>query len=161
MSETTEDKTKRKYLALLIGHQWSYRYSVFYADPAMSKNLLTDMVEFKQALRKRYPDQPFLIRIQMKAGGLNGDKTLQAYLTILTTASSEGLKVVAHDTFSSEVNIQRGKVTSAKLVSMASAIDKQKPHNLTKVFGNVRIRRWTLLNKGMLVQCDYEPDDQE
>jgi hypothetical protein len=151
MSETTDDKTKRKYLALLTENQWSHRYSVFYADPAMSKNLLTDMVEFKQALRKRYPDQPFLIRIQMKAGGLNGDKTLQAYLTILTTASSEGLKVVAHDTFSSEVRIPRGKVSTAKLASMASAIYKQRPHDLSKVFGDVRVRRWTLLNKASLV----------
>lgn len=150
MSETTEDKTKRKYLALLTENQWSHRYSVYYADPVMSKSLLADMVEFKQVLRKQYPNQPFLIRIQIKAGGLNGDKTLQAYLTILTTASSEGLKVVAHDTFSSEVNIQRGKVTSTKLESMASAIDKQKPHDLSKVFGDVRVRRYSVLNKEML-----------
>lgn len=150
MSETTEDKTKRKYLALLTENQWSHRYSVYYADPVMSKSLLADMVEFKQVLRKQYPNQPFLIRIQIKAGGLNGDKTLQAYLTILTTASSEGLKVVAHDTFSSEVNIQRGKVTSTKLESIASAIDKQKPHDLSKVFGDVRVRRYSVLNKEML-----------
>ncbi|MBA2925267.1 hypothetical protein G9Q84_20510 [Pseudomonas sp. P7] len=150
MSENTDDKTKRKYLALLTENQWSHRYSVYYADPAMSKSLLTDMVEFKQALRKRYSDQPFLIRIQTKVGGLNDKTTLQAYLTILTTSSSEGLKVVAHDTFSSEVNIQRGKLSTAKLESIASAIDKQRPHDLSKVFGDVRVRRYSVLNKEML-----------
>jgi len=151
VSETSQDKTKRMYIALLTENQWSYRYSVFYADPSLSNRLLTDMVGFKQSLRRVYPNQPFLIRIQTKVGGLDDNTTLQAYLTILTTARSENLKGVAHDTFSSEVRIQRGKVSAEKLASMASAIDKQKPHNLQKVFGDIRIRRWTLLNKPMLV----------
>lgn len=151
MSETSEDKTKRKYLAMLTDHQWSHRYSVFYADLTMSNRLLTDMVGFKQALRKEYPDQPFLIRIQTKLGGLTDKKTLQAYLTILTTAKSGELKEVALGTFSSEVNVSSEKLLPAKLESMASAIDTQKPHDLTKVFGNVRIRRWSVLNANALV----------
>lgn len=151
MSEKSEDKTKRKYIALLTDHHWSHRYSVFYADPKISNRLLTDMVRFKQALRKKYPEQPFLIRIQTTTKGLNGDKTLQAYLTILTTARSEGLKEVALGAFPSEINVMSEKLPPEKLKSIASAIDEQKPHNLTKVFGNVRIRRWSLLNKETLV----------
>ena len=151
MSETSEDKTKRKYLAMLTDHQWSHRYSVFYDDLALSNHLLTDMVGFKQALRKQYPDQPFLIRIQVKVGNGRGDKTLQAYLMILTTARSEGLKEVADNAFSSEVNVMSDKLAPAKLESIASAIDTQKPHDLTKVFGNVRIRRWSVLNKDALI----------
>lgn len=151
MSETSEDKTKRKYLAMLTDHQWSHRYSVFYANPKMSNKLLTDMVGFKQALRKQYPDQPFLIRIQTTTRGLNGDKTLQAYLTILTTARSENLKGVASKNFSSEVNVPSEKLLPAKLQSIASAIDTQKPHDLSKVFGDVRIRRWSVLNTDALI----------
>lgn len=152
MSETSEDKTKRKYLATLTNHHWSHQYSVFYDNLALSNHLLADMVGFKQALRKQFPDQPFLIRIQTKVGNGRGDKTLQAYLMILTTARSEGLKGVADNAFSSEVNVMSDmKLAPEKLESIASAIDKQKPHDLTKVFGDVRIRRWSVLNKEALV----------
>ncbi|WP_458718139.1 hypothetical protein [Pseudomonas gregormendelii] len=151
MSETSGDKTKRKYLAMLTDHHWSHRYSVFYANPKMSNELLTDMVGFKQALRKQYPDQPFLIRIQTKAGGLDGDKTLQAYLTILTTARSDCLDEVANGTFTSSMNVMSGPLSPTKLKSIASAIEGSKPHDLTKVFGDVRIRRWSVLNTDALI----------
>ena len=161
MSETSADKTKRNYIALLAENQWSHRYSVFYADPTLSNQLLTDMVAFKQVLRRQYPNQPFLIRIQTKAGGLNDVTTLQAYLTILTTAKAGGLNEVVGGAFSSDMNVMSGKLTDAKLQSIASAIEKHKPHDLTKVFGDIRIRRWSLLNKEMVVPCDSDPDDQE
>ena len=87
MSETSEEKTKRKYLAVLRGYRWSYQHSIFYDDPEQSHALLDHMVRFKQVLRRRCPDQPFLIRVQaLKKGAVH-----QAFLSIITTAKVEDL----------------------------------------------------------------------
>lgn len=151
MSETSEDKTKRRYLALLKGHQWSHQYSVFYDDLMLSNQLLTDKGPFLQTLRKHYPGQPFLVRIQTKMGNGRGDKELQAYLMILTTARSDGFKEIVDKTFTSVMNVISKPLVGLKPFTIADAINNQKPHDLTKVFGDVRIKRWTLLNKPMLV----------
>ncbi|NWA44704.1 hypothetical protein HX793_22280 [Pseudomonas reactans] len=151
MSETSQDKTKRKYLSLLREHQWSHQYSVFYDDLTLSNRLLTDKEPFLQSLRKQFPDQPFLVRIQTKAGNGRGDKTLQAYLMILTTARSDGLKEIVDESFTSTMNVMSKKLVGLKPYTIASAIEKQKPHDLHMVFGDIRIRRWSLLNKAMLV----------
>ncbi|WP_085724684.1 hypothetical protein [Pseudomonas sp. R37(2017)] len=151
MSETSEDKTKRRYLALLTGHHWSHQYSVFYDDLKLSNQLLTDKEPFLQSLRKRYPGQPFLVRIQTKNGNGKGDKGLQAYLMILTTAQSGGLKQIVDESFTADMNVKSKRLEGLKPYTIASAIENQRPHDLTKVFGDIRIRRWSLLNKAMLV----------
>jgi hypothetical protein len=150
MSETSEDKTKRKYLALLNGNKWSHQYSVFYDDLTLSNRLLTDKEAFLQTLRKQFPGQPFLVRIQTKMGNGRGDKGLQAYLMILTTAQSD-VQEVADKSFTSVMNVKSKKLVGLKPFTIASAIDKQRPHDLQKVFGDVRIKRYSVLNKPMLV----------
>jgi len=150
MSEASPDKTKRRYIKLLTEYHWSYRYSVFYDDLTLSSQLVTEKEEFQQRLRKEFPEQPFLIRIQTKVGGLDDSKTLQAYLTILTTARSESLKSVVHESFPSDMNVMSEKLSTGKLQSIASAIENQRPHNLTKVFGDIRIKRYSVLNKAKL-----------
>lgn len=152
MSETTEDKTKRKYIALLKGNQWSHQYSVFYDNLTLSNQLLTDKQRFLQSLRKQFPGQPFLVRIQTKMGNGRGEKGLQAYLMILTTTRSDGFKEIVDKSFASKMNVISKPLVGLKPFTIADAINNQKPHDLTRVFGDVRIKRWTLLNKEMLVQ---------
>lgn len=151
MSETSQDKTKRKYIALLKENQWSYQHSVFYDDLKLSNQLLTDKERFLQTLRKQFPDQPFLVRIQTKMGNGRGEKGLQAYLMILTTNRSDGFKEIADKSFASKMNVRSKPLVGLKPFTIADAINNQKPHDLTRVFGDVRIKRWTLLNKEMLV----------
>ncbi len=150
MSETSEEKTRRRYLALLTGNEWTMQYSVFYANPALSIQLLDDQIAFKQKLRKEYPDQPFLIRIQTKLGNGLGDKTLQAWLSIITTKPVEGFESFLDKTFPVAMNGPGRKLNRMKLYTMTTALSKQKPHDLTKIFGDIRIRRWTLLNEPKL-----------
>lgn len=150
MSETSEEKTRRRYLALLTGNEWTYQYSVFYADPALSIQLLDEQIAFKQKLRMQYSDQPFLIRIQTKLGNGLGDKTLQAWLSVITTKPAQGFESILDATFSTPMNGPGRKLTRMKLYTAANAISKQKPHDLKKLFGNIQIRRWTLLNKPKL-----------
>lgn len=150
MSEASPDKTKRRYIKLLTDYQWSYRYSVFYDDLTLSSQLITEKEDFQQRLRKEFPEQPFLIRVQTKVGGLDDSKALQAYLMILTTAKSERLKQVVHESFASDMNIMSGPLSDGKLKSITSAIQNQRLHDLTKVFGDIRIKRYSVLNKAKL-----------
>ena len=62
--ETSEDKTKRKFANYLLVPIWNYQYSVFYEAPEDSTNLLVDQKQFRQELGRKFPDQPFLVRVQ-------------------------------------------------------------------------------------------------
>lgn len=148
MSESSEEKTKRKYLAVLRGYQWSYQHSVFYDNPEQSHALLDHMVRFKQVLRRRCPDQPFLVRIQTLK---KGSAPHQAYLTIFTTKKVEDLREMANKVFPTIMNVMGKKLSVEKLDQIARAIEKQKPHDLSKVLDKTGINRWSVLNKHLLV----------
>lgn len=150
MSETSEEKTKRKYLTVLRGYQWSYQHSVFYDDPEQSLGLLEDMASFKQMLRRRCPDQPFLIRVQaLKKGAVH-----QAFLSIITTAKVDDLREIANKTFPAKMNVIGRTLSVEKHDSIARAIEKQKPQDLSKLFDKAGINRWSVLNKRLLLPLE-------
>jgi hypothetical protein len=147
VSESSEEKTKRKYLTVLRGYQWSYQHSVFYDDPEQSLGLLDDMASFKQMLRRRRPDQPFLIRVQaLKKGAVH-----QAFLSIITTAKVDDLREIANKTFPTTMNVVGRRLTPERLSQQARVIEEAKPHDLSKLFDKAGINRWSVLNKGQLV----------
>lgn len=153
MSETSDEKSKRNYLRLINDHEWSYQHSLFYEDVADSKALLDDMVKFKQVLRRKCPDQPFLIRIQLlnRKTDYNPDGGMQAYLVILTTTKSktaitETAEIAMHTT----CNILGKKLNQEKKARIASTIKAQKPHDLEHFFDRDKINRFTILNKNKL-----------
>lgn len=155
MSETSEEKTKRKYLAVLRGYQWSYQHSIFYDDPEQSLGLLEDMASFKQMLRRRCPDQPFLIRVQaLKKGAVH-----QAFLSIITTAKVGDLRGIANKTFPASMNVVGRRLSDERLSQQARVIEKAKPHNLSKLFDKSGINRWSVLNKPMLVPAETSSQD--
>jgi hypothetical protein len=150
VSETSEEKTKRKYLTVLRGYQWSYQHSVFYDDPEQSLGLLEDMASFKQMLRRRCPDQPFLIRVQaLKKGAVH-----QAFLSIITTAKVDDLREIANKTFPAKMNVIGRTLSVEKHDSIARAIEKQKPQDLSKLFDKAGINRWSVLNKRLLLPLE-------
>ncbi|HIQ45414.1 MAG TPA: hypothetical protein EYH47_21980 [Pseudomonas oleovorans] len=146
MAESSEDKTIRKYLHTLTTNAWSYQHCVFYQEPSESILLLDDMVSFKQTLRRKCPDQPFLIRIQL----LNREKRFQAYLMILTTQRVMGIQELADKVFSAPTNTIGRICTPERISSMATKIRSQKPHDLQWLFKKPQVRRWTTLNKEKL-----------
>lgn len=152
MSETSEEKTKRKYLTVLRGYQWSYQHSVFYDDPEQSLGLLDDMASFKQMLRRRCPDQPFLIRVQaLKKGAVH-----QAFLSIITTAKVEDLQGVANKAFPAKMNVVGRRLSAERLSQQARVIEEAKPHDLSKLFDKAGINRWSVLNKHSLAPVQDE-----
>lgn len=154
MSETSEDKSKRNYLKQLQGYQWSYQHSIFYEDVEDSRALLSDMVRFKQELRRQCPNQPFLIRIQLlnRKTGRNPDGGLQAYLSIITTKNAyKAIGAAADKAMSTQCNVMSKSLTPEKLTKAASAIKAQKPHDLERLFGKEKINRFSVLNKTKLI----------
>lgn len=153
MSEASEEKSKRIYLHLLRDYQWSYQHSLFYDDLKESTALLDDMVRFKQELRRKCPDQPFLIRIQLhnRKTVHNPDGGLQAYLVILTTKNADKpIRESADKAMSAPCNVISMSLSPGKLARAASAIKVQKPHDLKRLFGKEKINRFTVLNKNKL-----------
>lgn len=151
MSESSEDKTRRKFAKYLLHPRWAYQYSFFYEDPADSKSLLDDQKLFRQELRRKFPNQPFLVRVQtLKRAG----RELQAYLTIYTTQKTEGMFELSEQYF--PVNVLYRQLTERRREVKAHKILTQKPHDLTKLFGQVRIRRYGVINKHLLEDLDTE-----
>lgn len=150
MSESSEEKTKRKYLTVLRDYQWSYQHSVFYDDPEQSLGLLEDMASFKQMLRRRCPDQPFLIRVQaLKKGAVH-----QAFLSIITTAKVEDLQGIANKTFPAKMNVVGRRLSAERLSQQARVIEEAKPHDLSKLFDKAGINRWSVLNRQLLLRIE-------
>ncbi|UVL23720.1 hypothetical protein [Pseudomonas donghuensis] len=156
--ETSEDKTKRKFAKYLVAPIWNYQYSVFYDTPEDSKNLLDDQKMFRQELRRKYPDQPFLVRLQTLKSHRRGN-VFQAYLTMYTTTKVEGLQKLADRCFPSVMNVIYRQITPDLCEVKAHKILTQQPHNLTKLFGEVRVRRYGVINKNLLADIETEVED--
>ncbi|MCY1455586.1 hypothetical protein D9M71_727280 [compost metagenome] len=109
--------------------------------------MLDDMVRFKQMLRRRCPDQPFLIRVQaLKKGAVH-----QAFLSIITTAKVDDLREIANKTFPATMNVIGRRLSADRLSKQARVIEEAKPHDLSKLFDKAGINRWSVLNKHWLV----------
>ena len=144
--ETSEEKTKRKFTAYLRRPIWTYQYSVFYVNREDSGNLLEDQKRFRRGLKRKFPDQPFLVRVQTLQRGASR----QAYLTIYTTQQTAGIEALAKRYFPSEVNVPGRAVTVDECEVKAHKIMTQKPQDLAKLLGDVRIRRYGVINKHLL-----------
>ncbi|KFX67667.1 hypothetical protein TMS3_0120835 [Pseudomonas taeanensis MS-3] len=163
MSETSEQKSKRNYLHLLHEYQWGYQHSLFYDDLHESTALLDDMVRFKQELRRKCPDQPFLIRIQLhnRKTPHNPDGGLQAYLVILTTKNAyKAISAAADKVMSGQCNVMSMSLTPEKNIKSASAIKSQRPHDLERFFGKEKVNRFTVLNRNKLSLLATSPANQ-
>jgi len=151
MSESSEDKTKRKFAAYLRQPIWTFQYTVFYSDMEDSKNLLKHQKVFRQKLARKFPDQTFLLRIQtLNRWGH------QAYLTIYTTTETNGIYKLVEDYFHADVRVRHRRVSEAQCNNKARKILTQKPHDLAKWFGPVRIRRYGVINKALLADIEGE-----
>ena len=65
MTESAEERTKRRYINNLKSYEWSYQLSVFYVNYESSFNIVSDGAELKQRLGKAFK-QPFLHRLCLK-----------------------------------------------------------------------------------------------
>lgn len=147
MSETPEEKTRRKLSRLLSDHKWTYQYSVFYREIENCSDLISDSNKIKKSLRTKYPELPFLVcyrtLYRKERGGL------QAYLTIFSTTKIQNFNKLANKAFENRVTTRGRDLSQEKLERITSTIKNQKLHDLKKYFGK-QVRRYSLLNKPAL-----------
>lgn len=64
MSESAEQKTKRKFIEHLDSADWCYQYSAIYVEPADAKNFaLEDGQRLRKRIARKFNRQPFLYRL--------------------------------------------------------------------------------------------------
>jgi len=157
LSETPEEKTKRKLSTLITDHQWTHQYSVFYREIENCPSLISDSNKLKKTLRTKYPESPFLVcyrtLYKKERGGL------QAYLTLFSTTKIYNFNKLANKAFESGVTGTGRALDQEKQQRIASAIKNQKLHDLNKYFGQ-KIRRYSLLNKSALGDYSYYSEPQ-
>jgi len=153
--ESSEDKTKRKFAKYLLDPIWNYQYSIFYETPEESITLLADQKLLRKELGRKFPNQPFLVRIQTLKSHRWGN-VLQAYLTIYTTQRTPEFFEVVDRYFPAPVNVLYRQLTERRREVKARKILTQKPHDLFKMFGSRRIRRYGIINKHLLADLEGE-----
>lgn len=158
--ESSEDKTKRKFAKYLLDPRWSYQYSIFYETPEDSISLLADQKLFRKELGRKFPNQTFLIRIQTLKTHRRGN-VLQGYLTLYTTQKPVGFIELVDRFFPASMNVTYRQLNERRREVKAHKIRTQKPHDLEKLFGSVRIRRYGIINKHLIADLESDEDTEE
>lgn len=152
MTETTEDRTKRTYITKLLSYTWQHQTSVFYECHESSLALLDKLPSIKAKLRRKYPDQPFLLRVQLKEH--KDCKEWRAYLVVFSLSKVEGLWQYLNSITSG--NAYNMKLPEWRRLRAAKAISDNPPHELKSFFGRDKINRQALLNEKHLPAADDE-----
>lgn len=150
MSESSEDKTRRKILKLLTDHPWSRQYSIFYKNREDSENLIRDLPRFKKELRRKFATIPFLLQTRLYKP--KGSVKPFAYVTIFTidTIHFSKFEEIADSVFDHPVRAVTRYFREEKKISTLNKIKTQKLHNLSGFFNTKKINRIHLLNKEFL-----------
>lgn len=147
MTESSEDKTKRKLSKLLQDHDWQHQHSIFYRDIEESINLIDNSNKLKRILKKKLPTSPFLICYRTLYRKDRGG--LQAYVTIFSTAQIKKFQKMAEEAFGSGIATRGRTLSPEKLQRTVSALKTQKLHDLETFFGH-RVKRYSVINKSSL-----------
>lgn len=153
MSETTQDKTKRKLLHALHTYPWSYQYSIFFDESEDSIYLLDELPIFKKALRRVFPAEAMLLHVRLlKASNHPIPRKTQAYVSIFTLNKLDATRLnsIMEKCISDQTRLLCRKISPSKLNRTINSIQKQSLHNLVKFFGEKKVNRYALLNKAYL-----------
>ena len=157
MSEQSKDKTKRKYVKSLLMEIWTHQHSIFYKNPEHSHQLLEDAARFKKGLGRKFPEQPFLIRVCLKGTG----RAKQAWLSIISTRKTDELIKRAEEKFSSPVNVRIRTYSETRAEQAAETIKQKGAHNLKHFFGKDKVNRYSILNEHLLLPDSAEQAEAE
>ena len=147
VTESSEDKTKRKLSKLLLDYDWQHQHSVFYRDIEESINLIDNGNKLKKILKKKLPTSPFLVCYRTLYRKDRGG--LQAYVTIFSTAQIKKFQKIAMEAFGNGIATRGRGLSPEKLQHTESALKAQRLHDLEGFFGR-KIRRYSIINKSEL-----------
>lgn len=149
MTESAEQRTKRRFNEYLGLTKWTYQYSFFYQDSSDARACaLDDATKLKEKLRrtKALRTQPFLYRLCLYRAN--------AFHTIFTTKpiDLELLESVMLKVNHLEIRVVGRSLSAEKIENYRRSVNAQRPHNLISFFGDKKINRIALLNAACLTQ---------
>jgi hypothetical protein len=143
LTESAEQRTKRRFIEYMDLTTWTHQYSFFYQSPEDARACaLSDATKLKEKLRKTkaLKSQPFLYRLCLRKAN--------AYHMVFTTKAVdlELLRSIALKTSEVEIRVLGKKLPDWKIESYKKRVSRQEPHNLVGFFGDKKINRIALLN---------------
>lgn len=143
MTESAEQRTKRRFVEYLDLTEWKYQYSFFYQSASDARDCaLGDATKLKEKLRrtKALRLQPFLYRLCLYKSN--------AFHTIFTTKKIDLslLESLINKVSEAEVRVRGREVAYWKIDKYRDAVSRQRPHDLKGFFGDKKINRIALLN---------------
>lgn len=143
MSETAEQRSKRRFNEYLDLKIWTHQYSFFYQCSEDARACaLSDSAKFKEKLRrtKALKSQPFLYRLCLYRGN--------AFHTIFTNEAIEVglLETIICKASGAEFKVVGREIPEWKIKKYRCSVSKNPPHNLKGFFGDKKINRIALLN---------------
>lgn len=170
MSESAEEKTKRRFVECANLGIWNYQYSFFHNNPDTAKDFAErDKQGLKRILSRKFK-QPFLYRLCLSKRGrtvvehadedtgeiishIRSNGELVPYHMFLTTKKlPTGFWDDIKDRFDVDLDMAYRTKSSDQVEKYAQAVLKQKPHNLKRFFGDKKINRIALLNVALIPQ---------
>lgn len=139
MSESSIDKTKRKFCAAFNSYNIRYQYSFFFTEGISPDDFLVQLKKFKITIRRKY-NTPILVKLN-----LSFKRELHAYITLYTEIELDDFKEYIESRFTGKSKSR--KLTEEKKTTTLASIKKQKPHNLNKYFGKNKINRYAVLGR--------------
>lgn len=154
MSESSSDKTKRKFTALLTTYYWSHQVTVFYSNYLDRNSAPIHKEKITRALRQLYPQSPFLYRLCLSkpidAEILNdsvgaSESVVMPYHTFFTTIpiNKKELKASLQKRLGCEVTVRMRYVASWKVSNYIKAVKRDDPHDLEGYFPELKYQRRT------------------
>lgn len=143
MTESAEQRTKRRFNEYLALTTWTHQYSFFYQDSKDARACaLDDATKLKEKLRrtKALKAQPFLYRLCLYKAN--------AFHTIFTTKAVDLdlLESIIGKVSEVELRTVGRELPEGKIENYKQATNRQRPHNLVGFFGDKKINRIALLN---------------
>lgn len=163
MTESAEDRSKRGFCKHLRDYEWLKQISIFYCNYDDALNAPEHGLRVRRALAKAFPDTTFLWRLVCKnvresAGVVDATNQLYSgtipYWTAFITSElkrKELLPIIEKNLKVSEDGFRLfvRSTPEWKLETYEAAVMKQKPHDLQRVFGQRKLNRFHLMNKGV------------
>lgn len=143
MTESAEQRTKRRFREYLDLTDWTYQYSFFYQCSEDAREFaLSDATRLKEKLRraKSLRSQPFLYRLCLYQAN--------AFHTVFTTKPIDlnYLQALIEKASKCELKVAGRAVSEWKIERYKNSVYTQRPHNLVGFFGDKKINRIALLN---------------
>lgn len=164
MSESTEERTKRKFIAHYNNDYFTTQISIFYLHSLDGTKALLHKPVITQLIRRNHSEQCFLYRLCLTTTDAKNlddlkdtqpphSKILMCYHTLFTNEkiNEKKLKRTLEKHLKCSIKIKQQYISELKKMKYVSAVKKGEPHDLKGYFNtSANIHRITTINSKLL-----------